>query len=103
MKTVKRSMLMAAGIVALALGLVGLAMPLLPGVLFLAVAMVCFSAASNRLRRRLHASPRIRPYLVRWEASRGLGVARRLRLAFWLALATAGDSLRGTRGVLRRG
>ncbi len=87
-------LMLAAGVVALVMGLLGLLVPVLPGVLLLLVAVVLLAGASRRLNRALHRSPRIRPYLARWEASAGLGWLERARLAFWLSLAGVSDSLR---------
>lgn len=81
----------AAAVLAL-LGLVGLVLPVLPGILLLAAAAGCLSLASPRfqahLQRRLHAHPRYRAALRRWRAGAGLRGWQRIRLAFWLALAS---------------
>ena len=66
------------------LGLIGLVLPVIPGVLFLVLAVLCFSAASPRLQRRLERHPTYRGWQTRWHASSGLPFYRRWQLAFWL-------------------
>ncbi|MEM8767966.1 MAG: DUF454 family protein [Pseudomonadota bacterium] len=80
----KRALFLAAGTALTALGLVGLLIPIIPGVLFLALAVVCFSAASPRLQQRLERHPAWRGWQARWRESRGLPFYQRWQLAFWL-------------------
>ena len=55
-----------AATVLLLLGLVGLALPILPGIPLLIVAALLFTANAPGLRRRLLASPRL-AWLGRWR------------------------------------
>lgn len=89
----KRALYMAGAAIALFIGAMGLIMPIIPGILFVGLAVVLFANASQRVRRRLHASPRVRPYLARWENSTALPVSDRIRLAGLLLYAAATDSL----------
>jgi len=89
----KRTLYTAAAVLALFIGALGLIVPIIPGILFVALAVVLFANASQRFRRRLHASPRTRPYLVRWENSSALPTTDRIRLAGLLLYAAAADSL----------
>ncbi len=72
----------AVGIGLLALGLVGIALPILPGIPLLIAG--AFLVASNRpgLKRRLWRHERIRPWVERIEAADATGLALfdRLRL-----------------------
>lgn len=54
---------------ALALGLVGIALPLLPTVPFLLLAAFCFGRSSARLHHWLMTHPRLGPPLRDWERS----------------------------------
>lgn len=63
-----------AATVLLLLGLVGLALPVVPGIPLLVVAALLFTANAPGLRRRLLASPKL-AWLGRW----------RQRLAGWRA------------------
>jgi len=88
---IRKLLLLVAGLVLTFLGLIGLVLPVLPGLLLLAAAAFCLSLASRRLRQRVDG------YLARhrhfqrarrrWEAGRSLPVLQRLRLGFWLSLS----------------
>ena len=90
----KRAFFVAAGLGLLGLGLIGLLIPILPGVLFLALAAVCFSASSPRFQARLERHPAWRGWRARWRESRGLPVWQRLQLIFWLTAEATMNSLR---------
>ena len=94
MPIIKRTLITVAALGALFIGLLGLVIPIIPGVLFLLVAAILFAGVSRRFRARLHASPRARPYLVRWEATAGLPVPTRVRAATLLLYASVADTLR---------
>lgn len=88
----RKVLMVVAGLALTVLGILGLVLPVLPGVLFLVAAAACFSLASRRFRttleHRLHRHPRYRRVLRRWQSSRGLPAWQRIRLAFWLTLAS---------------
>ena len=99
---IRQFLLATLGVMLLGLGLIGLIVPVLPGVLFLALAAACFSCCSPALQRKLEQSPLWMRFQKlthrarrRWLAGRGLPVLSRLRLAFWL---TADTLFRGVRG-----
>lgn len=81
----------------LALGLVGLVIPIIPGVLLLIAAAFVASAASPVVRDRLQRNPLLRRAHRRWHASAGLGLFDRLKLAFWLGADAAVDVVPGAR------
>lgn len=89
----KRVVLMLSGTALVALGLLGLLVPILPGFLFLALAAVCFSAVSPRFQRRLERHPAWRGWRLRWRESRGLPLLKRLQLVFWLTAEAAMNSV----------
>jgi len=93
MALLKRSLLTVAALAAVLIGLLGLIIPVIPGVLFLLLAAVLFAGVSQRFRTRLHASQRVAPYLRRWEATRGLPLLTRTRAAALLLYAGLTDSL----------
>ena len=90
----KRILYTLGAVISLAIGVTGLIIPVIPGVLFVVIAVVLFASASRRFRNRLHGSPRTSPYLVRWEASGSLPLGERTRLAGLLIYAAAADTLR---------
>ena len=91
---VKKSLLTLGACIALAIGLLGLLIPIIPGLLFLLLAAALLCGASDRLRRRCETHPRLRPYLLRFYATESLGPLERLRAAALLLFAAATDSLR---------
>ena len=91
---IKRAALMCLGGLLTVLGLIGLVIPILPGVLFLILAAVCFSATSPKFQARLERHPAWRGWRLRWRESRGLPLIRRLQLAFWLTAEATTNALR---------
>ena len=89
----KKLVLATAGVGFLILGVLGLALPFLPGVLFLLLAAVCLAALSPRLQGFLSRHPRLARFFRRVEEGRHLALATRVRLAFWAGL----EALSGTR------
>ncbi len=78
----RRLLLLAAGVVALGLGLLGVVVPGLPTTPFVLLAASCFAKASPRLHRWLSQHRYLGPMVRDWEAHRTL--PRRVK---WLATA----------------
>jgi uncharacterized protein len=89
---VRKLILTATGLALTVLGLIGLVLPVVPGILLLGGAAVCFSMVSPRfhgaIETRMRRHPRLRLAQLRWRAGRGLSRARRTALAFWLAVGS---------------
>ena len=92
----KRAFFFSLGVLLVGLGLVGLLIPILPGFLFLILAVVCFPWPSPRLQQRLEGHPgwhrgrrALGRFRRRWQASSGLPALSRVRLAFWLGAEAA--------------
>ncbi len=81
---VKRIVLTGIGLVALALGLVGLFLPVLPTVPFLLVALWAFSRSSERLHRWLITHPHLGPPLIAWQ--RHGAISRRSKILAVVAM-----------------
>ena len=88
----RKGLLMLAGASLALLGLIGLVVPVLPGLLLLLAAAGCFSMASPRLKAslegRLDRHPRYRSARRRWRLARALAPWQRVQLAFWLTLGS---------------
>ncbi len=75
----------AGGVLALALGLVGIVLPLLPTTPFVLLAAFCFSRSSARAERWLLEHPRFGPMLRDWRISRA--IPRRAKQIAWSMMA----------------
>ena len=79
----------------LALGIVGLFLPLLPGTLFLIFAAACFTRSSPRFEAWLLDHPRFGPPVRAWRASGSIPrrakifACASLALSWWVLYATA--------------
>jgi len=60
------------GTIALAIGVVGIVVPVLPTTPFLLLAAACYARASTRLYGRLLGQPALGPIIVEWRRSRSL-------------------------------
>jgi uncharacterized membrane protein YbaN (DUF454 family) len=56
-----------AGIVSLAIGAIGVILPILPTTPFLLVAAYCFTRSSPRMHRWLHSHPTFGPLISNWN------------------------------------
>jgi uncharacterized protein len=75
---IARWLLIVAGALSLALGVLGMLLPLLPTVPFLLLTAACWSRASPRWHRWLLSRPALGPAIERWERERT--VPRRTKL-----------------------
>jgi uncharacterized membrane protein YbaN (DUF454 family) len=82
----KRFLLFIGGLVFIAIGLIGLIVPMIPGFVFLLLSAVIFAGLSPRLRRRLDAHPRLHRLFARVDASRHLRPLDRFKLTVWACL-----------------
>lgn len=81
-----RIVLIIVGILALALGIIGIFLPLLPTVPFVLLAAACFSRASTRMHRWLLQLPFAGKVIDDYE--KGRGVSRQTKLTALLMLWT---------------
>ena len=81
----------AAGALALITGIVGIFVPLLPTTPFVLLASACFLRGSPAAHARMHAHPRLGPYLAAWEQGRGIPLrAKMVAIALlWLSMGSA--------------
>lgn len=80
MSPATKALYLALGVVLLLLGLLGLMMPVLPGIVFLAAAVYVFSRASRRFRVWSRRYPRLRRMHYRVEQLRAVNWTNRAKL-----------------------
>ena len=86
---VRGGLLAAAGWGAVALGLAGAVLPLVPTTPFLLLAGACFARSSPRLNAWLLAHPRLGPYLEQWRRDRSVPAGAKGRALFVVVLTFA--------------
>ena len=82
-----RLLYLSLGMIALALGAIGLFLPLLPTVPFVILAAFCFARSSPRLEQRLLSHKKLGPHIDAWR-SRG-AISRRGKRAALLAFGAS--------------
>lgn len=83
----KRGIYFAVGILALALGGLGLVLPLLPTVPFVILAAYCFARSSPRLERRLLNHPVFGAHIRAWRERGAISRKGKIAAAFAFALS----------------
>lgn len=76
------------GLISLALGAVGMVLPLLPTVPFMILSAYCFARSSPALERRIVDHPAMKPHIEAWRENRA--ISRRGKFAALLAFAVSG-------------
>ncbi len=74
------------GIIFLALGIVGLLIPILPGILFLGGAVYMLSRGSNRVREYAENSPQLREWQLRMQRLDAVDTLARIKVAGLMAV-----------------
>lgn len=67
------------------LGLVGLVLPIIPGILFLFLAALLLAKVSSRFDALLNRNSEMRYWRRRWDTTNKLPMLQRLKLSFWVA------------------
>jgi len=83
----RRRAWLAAGLAALGLGTIGIALPLLPTVPLYLLAAFCFARSRPEWAERLYGHPRYGPPLQAWRERRAIG--RRAKISALIALAAS--------------
>ena len=84
-----RHLLTAAGVVCVALALIGIVLPLLPTTPFLLLAAACFARSSPRLDDWLHHNRLFGPYLSAYRAGHGIPMPAKVSIIalLWISIA----------------
>ena len=87
---IKQQLYLCAGLLAVALGTVGIVLPLLPTVPFMILAAYCFARSSPALEARLLNHPKFGPHLFAWREKGAIS-----RRGKWSATIAFGDVVDG--------
>ncbi len=89
--SVRRGLLVAAGVLFVGLGMVGVVLPVLPTTPFLLLAAACFLRSSGRLYRWLYGNRVFGEYLRRYRDGEGLPLASKITtlVLLWATLAVS--------------
>ncbi|MBX3567446.1 MAG: YbaN family protein [Rhizobiaceae bacterium] len=90
-----RLLWLTAGLACAALGLAGIALPLLPTTPFMILAAFCFARSSERLHRRLLDHPRVGPAIRDWNRHGAIATKAKLLAASAMVLALLVSVLAG--------
>lgn len=85
--TIGRRLWLAAGVIAFALGSIGIAVPLLPTVPFYILAAFCFARSNTAWEARMIAHPRIGPHIIAWRTHGS--ISRKGKVAATIAFAVS--------------
>lgn len=85
---VLRMTLIAFGCLFVALGVIGLFVPMMPGVVFLILAAWCFARSSERFHDALLSHPKLGPLILAWQSGRGFQrqLRTRILLIMWVSM-----------------
>jgi uncharacterized membrane protein YbaN (DUF454 family) len=85
-----RHLWLAAGVVSLALGLIGIVLPLLPTVPFVILAAYCFSRGSRRLEKWMLDHPKLGPIIEDWRAHHAVPLRAKQLATAMMAISCTG-------------
>lgn len=90
-KTLKNALFVLIGLISLALGVVGIIMPLLPTTPFLLLSAACFAKRSTKLYNWLHTNPVFGEYLRRYRNKEGIPIEMKVGVLslLWITLASS--------------
>lgn len=90
-KKMKRCLYVFIGLASLALGMVGVVLPLLPTTPFLLLSAACFAKSSTRLYLWLHTNRLFGEYLRRYRDKEGIPVEMKIGILIllWVTLASS--------------
>lgn len=83
----KKVLFMAAGCLALGLGILGIFLPLLPTTPFVLLSAGCFARSSERLHNWLINHPKFGQVILNWQTHRGMQTGHKKK-ALWLTMAS---------------
>lgn len=77
----------------LIVGVIGLVLPIIPGLLFLFLAAILLTRLSSRFEFLLHRNPTLGRWSRKLDMANSLPLAQRTKLVFWLSVRTVVNGL----------
>ncbi len=84
------------------IGLVGLILPIIPGVLFLFLAALLLAKVSSRFDALLHKNENMRTWHRRWDTSNALPLLQRVKLSLLLVARSVVTGVEATVNSLKK-
>ena len=80
--------LISVGFICVGLGIIGLFVPMMPGVVFLLIAAWCFARSSERFHDALLSHPQLGPQIDAWHSGKGFQRQLRTRILtiMWISM-----------------
>ena len=69
----------------LVVGLIGLVLPIIPGLIFLFIAAILLARISSRFDSILKRNPTVQGWMKHADTINGLSFSQRVRLSFWMS------------------
>jgi uncharacterized membrane protein YbaN (DUF454 family) len=82
-------------------GIVGLVLPIIPGILFLFLAALLLAKVSSRFDALLHKNENVRTWRRRWDTSNALPLLQRVKLSFLLVAKAIVNGVEATVNSLK--
>jgi len=108
-KQIKKYLLMLLGFISVALGIIGVALPILPTTPFLILALACFANSSPRFHQMLLRNRWFGSALQQWEQNRSITRASKIKamaliiLTFSISIGILHEKLHFQLGLLATG
>lgn len=93
-----RYLWLAGGLVSLALGIIGIPLPILPTTPFILFAAFCFARSSPRLQTWLESNPRFGPMIANWREKGAIPTRAKIYSVAAMAVSPLGAAALGVPG-----
>lgn len=87
MEQIKRYLLITVAFISIVLGIIGIALPLLPTTPFFILALACFARSSTYFHEKLLTMPYIGPLLADWQADKRIDKQRKKQVILFVVLS----------------
>ncbi|PCK07407.1 MAG: hypothetical protein COA42_14440 [Alteromonadaceae bacterium] len=93
MYKLKKLLLLSLGWTCIALGVLGIVLPLLPTTPFILLASWCFARSSDRFHNWLHNHPKLGPIIAMWQSGEGIPIKVKRRVTLTMVITMSISAL----------